>query len=50
MGDLAELHLTRSATVAAEPLEAYAMLADLTRMGEWSPVCKVCTWDDGAGP
>lgn len=24
------------------------MVSDITRMGEWSPVCKACWWDDGA--
>lgn len=23
------------------------MVSDVTRMGEWSPVCKACWWDDG---
>lgn len=23
------------------------MVSDITRMGEWSPVCKACWWDDG---
>ena len=26
------------------------MVADVTRMGEWSPVCKACWWDEGDGP
>ncbi len=26
------------------------MVADVTRMGEWSPVCKACWWDEGSGP
>ncbi len=26
------------------------MLADVTRMGEWSPVCTACWWDEGDGP
>ena len=26
------------------------MIADVTRMGEWSPICKECWWDEGAGP
>jgi hypothetical protein len=50
MVDIAELHITRTAVVPIEPAQAYAMVADVTRMGEWSPVCKVCTWDEGAGP
>jgi len=28
----------------------YEMVSDVTRMGEWSPVCKTCWWDDGHGP
>jgi hypothetical protein len=32
--------------VAATPEELYAMVADVTRMGEWSPVCRECWWDD----
>ena len=24
------------------------MVADVTRMGEWSPICKACWWDDDA--
>ena len=26
------------------------MVADVTRMGEWSPVCTACWWDEGDGP
>ncbi len=26
------------------------MVADVTRMGEWSPVCKACWWEEGDGP
>ena len=26
------------------------MVSDVTRMGEWSPVCKSCWWDEGDGP
>jgi hypothetical protein len=22
----------------------------VTRMGEWSPICKACWWDEGEGP
>lgn len=25
------------------------MLTDITRTGEWSPICKACWWDEGAG-
>jgi hypothetical protein len=30
-------HVQDSATIAADPLTVYAMLTDITRMGEWSP-------------
>jgi hypothetical protein len=44
--------LTHSASVvvARSPEDLYEMVADVTRMGEWSPVCKACWWDEGAGP
>jgi hypothetical protein len=30
------------------PAEAlYDLVSDVTRTGEWSPVCKECWWDDG---
>lgn len=28
----------------------YEMVSDITRMGEWSPICKECWWEDGASP
>jgi hypothetical protein len=28
----------------------YDMVSDVTRMGEWSPVCRACWWDGGDGP
>ncbi|CDO11121.1 polyketide cyclase/dehydrase and lipid transport [Mycolicibacterium cosmeticum] len=31
--------------------EIYALVSDVTRMGEWSPQCRACWWDDPAtGP
>ena len=37
--------------VAAPPGAVYAMVADVTRMGEWSPECVHAEWVDGAtGP
>lgn len=37
--------------VAAAPERVWGLLADVTRMGEWSPVCNRCEWADGAvGP
>jgi hypothetical protein len=39
-----------SIVVARKPEELYELVADVTRMGEWSPVCKACWWDEGDGP
>jgi hypothetical protein len=25
------------------------MVADVTRVGEWSPMCTACWWDEGDG-
>ena len=37
--------------VAAPPERVYALVADITRMGEWSPECRRCTWKRGSsGP
>ena len=45
-----ELTLSDSISVAVPPDELYALVSDVTRMGEWSPICKACWWDDGGGP
>lgn len=37
---------SESVTIAASPEALYAMVSDVTRMGEWSPVCKECWWED----
>ena len=34
--------------IDAPALEIYNLLADVTRMGEWSPECRRCEWADGA--
>ena len=44
---------TADATVHidAPPERVYGLIADVTRMGEWSPECYRCEWVDGAsGP
>ena len=28
----------------------YSAVSDVTRTGEWSPVCQECWWDEGDGP
>ena len=47
---MAALHESGSVVVARQPDEVYDMVADVTRMGEWSPVCKACRWDTGDAP
>jgi hypothetical protein len=39
-----------SIVIKRSPEDLYDMVADVTRMGEWSPVCKDCWWDEGDGP
>jgi hypothetical protein len=34
--------------IHATPDRVYALVADVTRMGEWSPECYACEWLDGA--
>ncbi|HEX5096555.1 MAG TPA: SRPBCC family protein [Acidimicrobiia bacterium] len=37
--------------IDAPPEKVYAVVSDVTRMGEWSPETKTCAWLDGAtGP
>ncbi len=42
------LSLAESVTIDCPPEVLYDMVADVTGMGEWSPVCKACWWEDGA--
>jgi len=42
------LEFSDSVAVALAPEEVYALVSDITRIGEWSPVCKACWWDDPA--
>jgi hypothetical protein len=39
-----------SIVISRSPGDLYEMISDVTRMGEWSPICKTCWWDEGAGP
>ena len=44
-------HDSVSIEIAAPPEEVYALVSDVTRMGEWSPECRGCSWAGGAtGP
>lgn len=35
-----------SVVVARTAGELYDLVADVTRTGEWSPICQACWWDD----
>ena len=37
-----------SIEVAATPEQVYDLVSDVTRTGQWSPVCRSCWWDDEA--
>lgn len=37
-----------SVTVHASAEALYALVSDISRTGEWSPVCTSCWWDDDA--
>jgi hypothetical protein len=47
---MSNLHYAESVVIARSPENLYDMVADVTRMGEWSPVCAACWWDEGEGP
>ena len=47
---MTSLRYSDSIVVARSPEALYDMISDVTRTGEWSPVCKACWWDDGDGP
>jgi uncharacterized protein YndB with AHSA1/START domain len=40
-----------SRDISASPAAVFAAISDVTRMGEWSPECHTCEWNDEAtGP
>lgn len=43
-------HHQESVVVAATPEALYDLVSDVTRTGEWSPICQECWWDDDAVP
>ncbi|HUZ21046.1 MAG TPA: SRPBCC family protein [Acidimicrobiales bacterium] len=44
---MGNLSFSDSVVVACTPEALYDLVTDVTRMGEWSPICKACWWDDG---
>jgi hypothetical protein len=47
---MSDLRFSDSVVVACPADTLYDMISDVTRMGEWSPVCTACWWDEGDGP
>ena len=47
---MVDLKHSASLVIACAPGDLYDLISDVTRMGSWSPVCKACWWDEGAGP
>ena len=41
---------SESIVIGCSAQTLYDMVADVTRIGEWSPVCRTCWWDEGGGP
>ncbi len=48
MRDLQARTHQETVVVAAPPEAVYDLVSDVTRTGEWSPVCTGCWWDDEA--
>jgi hypothetical protein len=44
--DANRYQLSETVSVAASPEAVYDLVSDITRMGEWSPVCTGGSWDD----
>ena len=47
---MSNLSYSESVVVACSPEALYDMVSDVSRMGEWSPVCTGGWWDEGEGP
>ena len=44
---MASLSYSESIVISRSAETLYDLISDVTRMGEWSPVCKACWWDNG---
>ena len=45
-----QLSHAETITVATDPEALYDLVSDVTRTGEWSPICRAAWWDEGDGP
>ena len=44
---MTSLQFSDSILVSRSPEELYDMVSDVTRTGQWSPICRSCWWDEG---
>ena len=42
-------HVAVSREIKAPPAVVWEAISDVTRMGEWSPECHACEWNEGHG-
>ncbi len=42
-----DLTFSDSVVIARSAEDLYDLVSDVTRMGDWSPVCKACWWEEG---
>ena len=47
---MTDLEFSDSVVVDLDADALYALVSDVTRIGEFSPQCKACWWDEGDGP
>ncbi|HEV7205390.1 MAG TPA: SRPBCC family protein [Jatrophihabitans sp.] len=45
---MSDLTFSQSIDIAASPEAVYDLVSDVTRTGEWSPICRECWWEEGA--
>lgn len=51
LNGVTDLTFSDSLVVDTDPDTLYALVSDVTKMGQWSPQCKECWWEDeGGGP
>ncbi len=46
---MTDLTFSDSIVVDTDPETLYALVSDVTNMGQWSPQCKECWWEDEDG-
>lgn len=50
MVELSDMRAAESIVVDAPPERLYELISDVSRMGDLSPECTSCWWDEGSGP